>query len=80
MGSRLPGAAEPPGAAAALPLPSRIPLGVAYYPKDALGLRAIGPVAVGYYKDGEKRWRSIAVSRDVDAAKEVFRAFKLQAR
>lgn len=79
MGSRLPGAAEPPGAAAALPLPSRIPLGVAYYPKDALGLRAIGPVAVGYYKDGEKRWRSIAASRDLDGAKEVFRAFKLKA-
>ncbi len=78
IGSRLPGAAELPGAAAALPLPSRIPLGVAYHPKDALGLRAIGPVAVGYYKDGEKRWRSVAIAKDVDGAKEVFRAFKLR--
>jgi hypothetical protein len=79
IGSRLPGAAEPPGAAATLPQASRIPLGVSYHPKDALGLRAIGPVAVGYYKDGDKRWRSIAVSRDLDGAKEVFRAFKLKA-
>jgi hypothetical protein len=79
IGSRLPGAAELPGPATALPQPSRIPLGVSYLPKDALGLRAIGPVAVGYYADGEKRWRSIAMARDVDGAKEVFRAFKLRA-
>ena len=87
IGSRLPGAAEPPGPAAALPPASRIPLGVSYQPKDALGLKAIGPVAFGYYKDGEKRWRAIAMSRDgregnapadVDRAKEVFRAFKLK--
>jgi hypothetical protein len=52
---------------------------VAYYPKDALGLSAIGPVAVGYYKDGEKRWRAVAAKRDDAAgAGEVFRAFKLR--
>jgi hypothetical protein len=78
IGSRLPGAAEAPGPAAALPIASRIPLGVSYHPKDALGLRAIGPIAVGYYKDGDKRWRSVAMSRDVEGAKEVFRAFKLR--
>jgi hypothetical protein len=47
IGSRLPGAAELPAAAMALPTAGRIPLGISYLPKDALGLRAIGPVAVG---------------------------------
>jgi hypothetical protein len=80
LGSRLPGPPNPPPGAASLPQASRVPLGVAYYPKDALGVTAIGPVAIGYYKDGERRWRLVAMVRgDVDAAKEVFRAFKLKA-
>jgi hypothetical protein len=78
-GSKLPGPAAPPGGAPLLPTASRIPLGVAYYPKDALGLTAIGPVAVGYYKDGEKRWRNVAIVRsDAAGAGEAFRAFKLR--
>jgi hypothetical protein len=80
MGSRLPGPQNLPLPAATLPTASRLPLGIAYYPKDALGLTAIGPVAVGYYQDGEKRWRSVAITRsDVEGAKEVFRAFRLKA-
>jgi hypothetical protein len=79
IGGKLPGATGLPLPAAALPIPSRISLGIAYYPKDALGLSAVGPAAVGYYKDGEKRWRDVAVVRsDIDGAKEVFRAFKLK--
>jgi len=79
IGARLPGPPDLPPAAAALPTASRIPLGVAYYPKNALGLSAVGPVAVGYYRDGEKRWRDVAIVRsDTDGAKEVFRAFKLK--
>ncbi|MGO9837493.1 MAG: DUF6599 family protein [Polyangiaceae bacterium] len=79
IGGKLPGPAELPPAATDLPTASRIPLGVAYYPKNALGLGAIGPVAVGYYKDGDKRWRDVAIVRsDADGAREVFRAFKLK--
>jgi hypothetical protein len=79
MGGRLPGAAALPAAAAALPVPARIPLGIAYYPKDALGLAGLGPAAVGYYKDGDKRWREVAVVRaDVEGAKEALRAFKVR--
>jgi hypothetical protein len=79
IGGKLPGSNTSLPAAAVLPTPSRIPLGIAYYPKDALGLSGIGPIAVGYYRDGEKRWREVAVVRtDVDSAKEVFRAFKLR--
>ncbi|MDP9149330.1 MAG: hypothetical protein M3O36_05225 [Myxococcota bacterium] len=79
IGGRLPGSADALPAVAALPVASRIPLGIAYYPQDALGLSSIGPVAVGYYKDGDKRWRDVAIVRgDAEAAKEAFRAFKLK--
>jgi hypothetical protein len=79
MGDRLPGPTGALPGAAVLPVPARLPLGIAYYPKDALGFTAIGPAAVGYYKDGEKRWRDVAIVRtSPEAAKEVFRAFKLK--
>ena len=77
IGSKLPGATDLPPAAAALPTASRLPLGIAFHPKEALGVAGVGPAAVGYYKDGEKRWRDVAVVRtDAEGAKEVFRAFK----
>jgi hypothetical protein len=77
IGARLPGPAELPPAAAALPAPSRIPLGIAYYPKDSPALGALGPLAVGYYADGEKRWRDVALARpDAESAKDAFRALK----
>ncbi|HEU5478644.1 MAG TPA: DUF6599 family protein [Candidatus Tumulicola sp.] len=79
IGSKLPGSADLLPAAAALPTASRLPLGIAYYPKDALSLTGIGPLAVGYYKDGDKRWRDVVILRpDVEGAKEAFRAFKLK--
>jgi len=79
IGGKLPGPPELLPSAAALPAASRIQLGISYQPKDALGLTGIGPIAVGYYKDGEKRWRQAALVRaDLDAAREAFRAFKLK--
>ncbi len=79
IGAALPPAPALPPSARWLPLGSRVPLGIAYYPKDAPALAGIPDVAVGYYKDGEKRWRDLAVaSGDVAAGKEVFRAFKLK--
>ena len=79
IGGKLPGSTDLLPSAAALPTAQRISLGIAYYPKDALGLTNVGPLAVGYYKDGDKRWRDVALVRsDADAAKEVFRAFKLR--
>jgi hypothetical protein len=80
IGGKLPGSASLPPSAAALPTASLIPLGISYYPKDALGMTAIGPVAVGYYREGDKRWRAFAIARsDVDGAKEAMRGFKLKA-
>ncbi len=80
IGDKLPGDLALPPSAALLPTQARIALGIAYYPKDALTLSAIGPLAVGYYKDGDKRWRDVAIVRSsVDSAKEAFRAFRLKA-
>jgi hypothetical protein len=79
IGSKLPGTPDLLPAAALLPAASRLPLGIAFYPKEALGLSGIGPLAVGYYKEGDKRWRDVAILRaDVEGAKEAFRAFKLK--
>jgi hypothetical protein len=79
IGDKLPGATDLPPAAAALPVTARLALGIAYHPKEALGVSGVGPAAVGYYKDGDKRWRDVAVVRaDPEGAKAVFRAFKLK--
>jgi hypothetical protein len=81
IGAKLPGPTDLPPAAAALPTAGRVPLGIAFQPslpKAMLGVNGVGPAAVGYYKDGEKRWRDIAILRaSADGAKEAFRAFKL---
>jgi hypothetical protein len=79
IGSRLTGPTDLPPAAAALPAEHRVPLGIAFHPKDALGVTGVGPAAVGYYKDGDKRWRAVAAVRpDAEGAKEIYRAFKLK--
>ncbi|HEY8091561.1 MAG TPA: DUF6599 family protein [Polyangiaceae bacterium] len=79
IGGKLPGSTDPLPSAALLPAASRVPLGVSYHPKNALSFQGIGPVAVGYYKEGDRRWRDVAIVRaDADAAKEAFRAFKLK--
>ena len=79
IGAKLPGGTELPPSAAALPGPARLPLGISFFPKEALGL-PIGPAAIGFYKDGEKRWRDVGVARaDAEGAKEAFRAFKMKA-
>ena len=79
IGDKLPGPTDLPPAAAALPATARLPLGIAYHPKETLGVAGVGPAAVGYYKDGDKRWRDVAVVRaDPEGAKEVFRALKLK--
>jgi hypothetical protein len=79
IGRALPAAPSLPASARWLPAASRLALGIAYYPKDTPVLAGIGPAAVGYYKDGDKRWRDLAAAAaDPEAAKETFRAFKLK--
>ncbi|WP_437679852.1 DUF6599 family protein [Sorangium sp. So ce131] len=72
LGAKLPGEAALPPAAAALPPDNLIALGIRYETKDVLGVDGAGPGAFGYYKEGDKRYRVVAVVRDdVDQAKDV---------
>ncbi|HTV17772.1 MAG TPA: DUF6599 family protein [Polyangiaceae bacterium] len=55
-----------------LPTAHRLPLGVRLVQGDALGVRGMGEGAVGYYADGDKRWRVLAIVRpDAEAARDV---------
>jgi hypothetical protein len=73
----MPGDATLPPAVLALPTENRLPMGVAYAVGDVFGVPGIGGGAVGYYKDGERRYRVVALLRpDEDAAGDVLETLK----
>jgi hypothetical protein len=77
IGQRLPGPTTLPPAAQLLPTENRVPNGILLYPKDVFGWPAIGPGAVGFYKDGDRRWRVLAIVKDdAEQAKDVFKTIK----
>jgi len=79
IGAKLPGDVAPPPAAAVLPVAARVPLGVRYHTKDTFGIAGIGPGAIGYHREGEKRYRTVALLRpDADQAKDLLAAFAKQ--
>jgi hypothetical protein len=68
----LPNEPDLPMAVQKLPSDHRLPLGARLLLGDALGVPGIGAGAIGYYKDGEKRWRVLAVVRpDAESARDV---------
>lgn len=68
----LPNEPDLPLAVQKLPAAGRLPLGVRLLLGDALGVPGLGGGAIGYYKDGEKRWRVLAVVRpDGESARDV---------
>ncbi len=67
IGESLPGERNPLPEVALLPETNRLPLGVSFESKDLLGIDGVGPGAVGYYKEGEHRYRVLA-SRKADEA------------
>jgi hypothetical protein len=68
----LPNEPDLPLAVQRLPAENRLPLGTRLLLGDALGVPGIGAGALGYYKDGEKRWRVLAVARpDGESARDV---------
>src|SRR6266545_140433 len=74
IGQKLPGAAALPAAASNLPADKMVPMGILYLPKDLLGLEGAGAGAMGFYKDGEKRYRVLcAVRDDPEQAKDVIK-------
>lgn len=77
LGDKLPGDKSLPPAAQLLPTENRIPNGIVFQPKDVLGWSGVGPAAMGFYKDGDKRWRVLAVVKgDADQAKDAFKTMK----
>ncbi len=77
LGDRLPGDTTLPAAVAALPKEHLLPMGVVYVVGDVLGISGLGSGAVGYYKDGDRRYRILSLGRaDDDAAGDVLETIK----
>lgn len=77
IGDKLPGDMALPTPAAILPTDKRVSQGITYQPKDILGWNGVGPAAIGYYKDGDRRWRVLSVVKDdAEQAKDAFKTMK----
>jgi hypothetical protein len=50
---------------------------IAYVPKDVLGIKGAGAGAIGFYKDGDRRYRLVAIPKaDADQAKDLMKSLK----
>lgn len=79
IGEKLPGDTAPLPAAAVLPTAARLPLGVRFHTGDMFGIAGAGPGAVGYYREGDKRYRAVVLLRpDADQAKDLLATFARQ--
>ncbi|HEX4335105.1 MAG TPA: DUF6599 family protein [Polyangiaceae bacterium] len=77
IGEHLPGDTTLPAAVQLLPAEHRLPMGVSYVTDDVLRLSGVGPGAVGFYADGDKRWRVVSLLRtDEDAASDVLETLR----
>ncbi|MCC6217403.1 MAG: hypothetical protein IT376_21275 [Polyangiaceae bacterium] len=68
IGALLPGELTLPEAVTKLPAAGRLPLGIAFQPRDALDVPGLGPGAVAFHADGGVRYRTLALVRADDAA------------
>jgi len=77
IGTKLPGGAEAPKSAMALPKAGLLPNGILFSPKDALGVSNLGAGAQGFYKEGEKRYRVLSISKeDAEQAKDAMKTLR----
>jgi hypothetical protein len=77
IGAALPADTTALPSVAALPVGSQIPGGLAFYPADGFGVPHLGPVALGFYRDGDARFRILAIAHgDAAEAKGEMRLFK----
>jgi hypothetical protein len=77
IGELLPGDKQLPRVARLLPEKERLPMGLLYEPKDALGLDGVGPGAIGFYRAGDKRYRILVLDRaNEEAAQDVMKTLK----
>lgn len=71
---KLPGAATAPPAVGKLPTDGLIPLGVVMVLDRALGEAGTGAAAFGYYREGDRRYRVMAIVKDdAEQAKDVLK-------
>jgi hypothetical protein len=76
IGGKLPAPPTLPPAAAQLPKEKIVPFGIAYAKMDVLGVDAAGSGAVGFYREGARRYRIASMVRgDEDEAKDLLRLF-----
>lgn len=76
LGERIPGELSPPSAVALLPSEQRLPHGATYVFDELLGISGIGGGAIGYYAEGEKRYRVLVIAApDVEAAEDLLETF-----
>ncbi len=74
ISNKLPDKPEIPASAKALPEGDRLPLGLLYYTKDALGVAGLGAGASGFYRTAPTRWRTIAITKaDAEQAKDAMK-------
>jgi hypothetical protein len=77
IGDKLPGPIVTPAAARALPKENLITNGVSYVTKEPFGVPALGQAAIGFYKDGDKRWRVLSMATaDAEQAKDAMKTLK----
>jgi hypothetical protein len=75
IGDKLPGGLDRPGAAMLLPSENLIPNGIEFFLKDPMGISSPSGGAAGYYKEGDKRYRVVAIrGADVEQAKDVMKS------
>lgn len=77
IGDHLPGDVNPLPAVRLLPTERLVPMGIGYAHRDALGVAGLGAGAIGYYQDGNDRYRVVGLARaDEDSAKDVIGTLK----
>ena len=72
--AKLPGTGAPPAAVSLLPTDKMLPLGVSYELGKVLGIEGTGNGALGFYRDGDRRYRVLVITKDdADQAKDVLK-------
>ncbi len=78
IAAKLPAKPDVPASTKALPTTDLVPNGVAYFAKDAMGVKGLGAASVGYYKPATgKRYRLLSIVKpDADQAKDALKSLR----